>query len=256
MSARRSGAAPTLLAACAFGVSALSVAQSAARAAAPVPLPAPGMSIPAAPPSVAPSAAATSANASAASADWPAIAKWPEFMGGVWTYDQPSGTDGAHAPAQPKFREGVTAQSGSAPMCEPRGVPLDIGGAFFFTKDAVFLMTDFDYFVVRRIDMARREHGEPEPTYYGDSLGRWDGRTLIVDTTGFLPQVQIAEGYPGNSKTQLIEKFKMTAQDRIELELTVTNPELLQEPWVTTRVLTRHPGWSLHESYCITRPQG
>jgi hypothetical protein len=225
--------------------------QAANQSASSVALPAPGTSIPA----NGPAPGADAAKGVAATADWSAIAKWPDLMGGVWTNDALSG-DAAHAPAAPKFREGVTPVTGSEPsLCEPRGIPLDIGGAFFFTRDAVFLMTDFDYFVVRRIDMVRREHGEPELTYYGDSLGRWDGKTLVVDTTAFLPQVQIAEGYPGNSKTQLVEKFRMTAPDRIELETTVTNPDLLQEPWVTTRILTRHPDWTLHESYCIAHPQ-
>jgi hypothetical protein len=233
--------------------------QGVNQSSAPVALPAPGMSIPAGTSIALPATSAPSggdaAKSVAPNADWPAIAKWPDFMGGVWTNDLGS-ADTTHAPAQPKFRDGVApAASGNSSSCEPRGIPLDIGGAFFFTKDAVFLMTDFDYFVVRRIDMTRREHGEPELTYYGDSLGRWDGKTLVVDTTGFLPQVQIAEGFPGNSKTRLVEKFRMTAPDRIELEITVTNPDLLQEPWVTTRVLTRHPDWSLHESYCIAHQQ-
>jgi len=192
------------------------------------------------------------AGAAGEGSDWSAIARWPDFMGGVWDAD-------ASVQPPPRYKAGVEAAAQQAApdtgfdslgSCEPRGLPNDLGGGFFFTKGAVFLMTDLDYLVVRRIDMVRKDHGDPELTYYGDSLGHWEGKALVIDTTGFLPQVQIAPGVPGNGHTEIIERYRMSNPDRMELELTVINPDLLQQPYVTTRMLSRHPDWTVHETYC------
>lgn len=203
---------------------------------------------------------ACTANA-AENSDWSTVAKWPDFTGGVWgTGLGVVGPEEARGLPPPKFKPGVEEAANKAAAeqssslsdasCDPHGLPTDVGGEFFFTKGALFLMTDLDYLVVRRIDMVRKEHGDPELTYYGDSLGHWEGRTLVVDSTGFRPEVPIAAGVPGNSKTEVIERFKMTGPDKIELEITVVNPDLLVEPYITTRTLTRHPDWTVHETYC------
>ncbi|MGC3982918.1 MAG: hypothetical protein QM808_16830 [Steroidobacteraceae bacterium] len=194
-------------------------------------------------------------------ASWSDVAKWPDFMGGVWGSGLGAGgPDEARGLPKPKYKPGVYEaamadpsralyKAGSA-SCDPHGIPVDVGGEFFFSRGTIFLMADVDYFITRRIDMTRTEHDDPDPTYYGDSIGHWEGTTLVVDTVGFLPQVALAEGVPGKGATHVVERFRLVGTDKMELTITVTNPELLQEPWVTTRTMTRHRDWTVHEAYC------
>lgn len=203
---------------------------------------------------------AAAANRSGGAAGWAAVAQWPAFMGGVWGSGAGAGgpderSDLPQPRIRPEYQEQVRAAqkayftSGSA-SCDPHGIPVDIGGQFFFTKDAIFLMADLDYFITRHIYMDGRGHGTPDPSYYGHSIGHWEGDTLVVDTVGFLPEVVVTMGLPGQGRTHVVERFRLTGPDRMELTLTVENPAVLLAPWTTTRTLTRHPDWEIHEAYC------
>ena len=69
--------------------------------------------------------------------------------------------------------------------------------------------------------------------YLGDSRGRWDGDTLVVDTTNFHPNGNPMGGYSTLSDEQLhlIERFRRTAADTLEYQFTVDNPTMWTRPW-------------------------
>ena len=71
------------------------------------------------------------------------------------------------------------------------------------------------------------------PQYLGDSRGRWDGDTLVVETTNFHPNGNPMGGYSvlSDEKLHLIERFRRTAEDTIEYTFTVDNPTMWTKPW-------------------------
>lgn len=200
------------------------------------------------------------------SSAWNEIAKWPDFMGGVW------GGRGAGGPefsgiqsSPPPFKSGVIemalAEQKAGPetsgsrTCSPDGLPIIVGGQFFFSKDIIFLMSDLDFFVTRQIHMDRKTHDDPDPTFFGDSIGHWDGDTLVVDTVGFLPEVKLTilnfvPAVSGAGKTHIVERFRLTAPDTMEYIQTIENDAVLTKPWVIKRILPRNKDWHVMETYC------
>jgi len=72
--------------------------------------------------------------------------------------------------------------------------------------------------------------------YMGDSRGRWDGDTLVVETTNFHPKGNPMGGYNtlSDENLRLVERFRRTADDTIEYTFTVDNPTMWTKPWTAT----------------------
>ncbi len=212
--------------------------------------------------------AATSASGTVTKVDpaWQEIAKWPNFMGGVWGGRGAGGPDfGAISKNPPSLKPGVlekaqaevsagTEKNGSR-TCQPDGLPLILGGQFFFSKDIIFLMSDLDFFVTRQIHMNQKTHDDPDPTYFGHSIGHWEGDTLVVDTVGFLPDVKLTvlnfiPAVSGNGATHIVEKFRLLDQNTMEYTQIIENDEVLTKPWTLVRTLPRNASWHVVETYC------
>jgi len=69
--------------------------------------------------------------------------------------------------------------------------------------------------------------------YLGDSRGRWEGDTLVVETTNFHPNGNPMGGYNtlSDQNMRLTERFKRTAVDNIEYTFTVDDPTMWTKPW-------------------------
>jgi hypothetical protein len=72
--------------------------------------------------------------------------------------------------------------------------------------------------------------------YMGDSRGRWDGDTLVVETTNFHANGNPMGGYftLSDQNLKLIERFRRTAADTIEYTFTVDDPTMWTRPWTAT----------------------
>jgi hypothetical protein len=81
----------------------------------------------------------------------------------------------------------------------------------------------------RIIPLDGRPHLPPNVrTWNGDSLGRWEGQTLVVDTTNFSPKSH----FMGSSENlHLVERFTRVAPDEIEYVITVDDPTTWTKPW-------------------------
>jgi len=78
-----------------------------------------------------------------------------------------------------------------------------------------------------------------EPWYYGYSVGRWQGDTLVVETTGFTDlQWLDVRGSPLTSQAKVTERFRRPNFGSLEIEITVDDPKAYTKPW-TTRVYQR-----------------
>lgn len=100
---------------------------------------------------------------------------------------------------------------------------------------------------VRIIPLDGRPHsGSSIRQWMGDSRGRWDGDTLIVETTNFRPDTTFR--FPADPATlRVIERFRRVAPDAIDYQFTVENPTFYSSPWTAT--LPMRPGDGLIYEY-------
>ena len=90
-----------------------------------------------------------------------------------------------------------------------------------------------------------------EPTYYGHSIGRWEGDTLVVDTVGYNEGFWIDRGVaPHTDQLHTIEKFTRTDFNTIRYEVTIDDPGAYTKPWGGTSNLSLEAGTELFEYVC------
>jgi hypothetical protein len=106
----------------------------------------------------------------------------------------------------------------------------------------------------RVIPLDGRPHiGSAISQYMGDSRGRWDGSTLVVETTNITDEMSI--GFNGNGlrhsdAMRLTERFTRVADDTIEWEVTIDDPKTYTRPFKMALLITASPGYEVHEYAC------
>jgi hypothetical protein len=104
---------------------------------------------------------------------------------------------------------------------------------------------------VRHIHTDGRGHpADPDLTFNGDSIGHWEGDTLVVDTVGLAPQAAIAQGVTHSNGEHIVERFRLSEPDLLEVNTRVEDPAILAKPWAFTARYRRHPDWSIAEYIC------
>lgn len=84
-------------------------------------------------------------------------------------------------------------------------------------------------------------------SYMGEARGRWDGNTLVIETTNFRPETTYRNGSPA---LRLVERLTPTAPDVIEWSMTVVDPDTWTRPWTFGMRLTADPEQQLFEYAC------
>jgi hypothetical protein len=199
-------------------------------------------------------------------ADWAAVGKLPDLTG-VW--ESPTVGRGGRGPAAapppvPQLTPAYAAKKRDldarnpddteAANCLPTGMPAIMGHPypyeFLLTPGKVTIVTEA-YQQVRHIYTDGRPlPADPDPTFNGSSIGRWEGDTLVVETIGFSPLTTIVRNTPHSDKMRVVERFRLTAPDTMSVETTVIDAEALTTPWTTTRTLARHREWTIREYIC------
>src|SRR5688572_7539197 len=108
---------------------------------------------------------------------------------------------------------------------------------------------------VRHVFTDGRDHPAAEdrwPTTWGDSVGRWEGDTLVIDTVSVRnPNVYFFSSPPLSEEAHYVERIRMTGPDRIESVITIEDPVTLTGPWVVNLAYTRSKGLDrmIHDDY-------
>jgi len=84
-------------------------------------------------------------------------------------------------------------------------------------------------------------------SHMGDARGRWEGNTLVVETTNFDPRTVYQNGSP---KLTMVERYRPMAPNKIEWSLTLNDPDTWARPWTFGMTLTADPGQPLFEYAC------
>lgn len=197
---------------------------------------------------------------------WNDVAKWPDFTTGDWSSPDTVNVPGlgGMGAKSPSWTASVRAQAeaerktwpgGVWASCEPAGMPGDTGSKFFFSKDLIIISGHSDWYNPwRRVYMDGRGHpADVEPTYFGHSIGHWEGNTLVIDTVGIRAEARPSGHIQvGNDQSHVVERYRLLDADTLELQLRFENPESLTEPFNMTKTMKRHRNYDFHETYCWT----
>jgi len=119
------------------------------------------------------------------------------------------------------------------------------------SKYVALLFEQNTWFHVVYID--GRDHPKNvDPTWFGHSIGKWDGDTLIIDTLGFNGKTRLDTiGHPHYDQLHVIEKYQFKDPGHIAYEVTIDDPKTYTKPFSNSRVFTRmKPGEELIEYSC------
>lgn len=146
------------------------------------------------------------------------------------------------------------ATSGS--QCIPYGVPTMMSIAiypveFIQTPKQITIISEA-FSEVRRVYMGvpQAKAEDVAPGYYGRSVGRWDGDTLVVDTIGIKPSVSGYRGMPHSEQMRITERIRLVAPDYLHDQITIDDPVMLEKPVTYTLAYKRMPNYEMVEFVC------
>jgi hypothetical protein len=191
----------------------------------------------------------------------------PDFSG-VW--DHPYVNDMAATGRNPKVQKGAGAipytEAGKANiaaydpangdytgMCMPFGLTRSMNSPYpiqIFQNDkyVAFLFEQSTWFHIAPFKAAHAD--ELEPTWFGTSIARWDGDTLIVETKGFNGFTRLdTRGNPHSDKLQVVQTFTHIDAGHVAYTMTITDPVNYTRPWTNERTFTLSNG-NLMEYSC------
>jgi hypothetical protein len=89
------------------------------------------------------------------------------------------------------------------------------------------------------------------PLWMGDSIGHWDGDTLVVDTVNFNDKTWIDRvGHPHSDALHLVERIRRVDHSHLVDELTIEDPKAYSKPWTGHLDFVLKPTWTLGEQFC------
>jgi len=179
-------------------------------------------------------------------------------------YNDPKAGDGANPPPyNAEFsaiyrhvREGAWAGTNELDYgshCLLYGMPTVMDGGvmeFVFQPGRVYIIFE-EQGGVRRIWLDGRERPKDmERTYNGFSVGHWEGKTLVVETTYMRTDSILDLGAPHSDALRVLERISSEGEDGMKNEVTIIDPKALTRPWKNTWHYIHHPTWVMQERVC------
>jgi hypothetical protein len=184
-------------------------------------------------------------------------------LSGIWQGGGPIGDiaqglpAGSEIPLLPEARtlmESRLSKDDPEANCLPTGVPriAPYPWRIVQTRTHIFFLFEANIHSYRQIFIDGRPHPiDPDPTWYGHSIGRWDGDALVVDTVGFNDKFWFDfRGHPHTEKLHIIERYRRTSMGTLVNEITIEDPGAYSRPFTVTFTARLSPGDELIEYIC------
>jgi len=150
-------------------------------------------------------------------------------------------------PAAARQVQSIDLKSDPWKMCQPVGpfrmMAVDRAKIELVQESAWIggLFEDLTHGMMRNIYLRRGHPAKLQPTWLGDSVGRWDGDTLVVDTTGLNDQTWLNEkGAQHSPELHLVERIRLIpGGEYLEYKMTAEDPKSLAKPYSYTRYYKR-----------------
>jgi hypothetical protein len=188
-------------------------------------------------------------------------------ISGIWRvadgrYLQNIATEIGEAPFQPwaaalyKERADALGKGRPSERCIPHGIPdgmLVRNSPFKIVQTptvTVILYEEFNHY--RQIFSDGRSFPpEANPSWFGYSLGKWEGETFVVETIGFNDKSWFDDpGHPHSEALRVTERFRRLNFGRLEMQVTFDDPKAYTKPWSATIPFTLLADTELIESIC------
>jgi hypothetical protein len=131
----------------------------------------------------------------------------------------------------------------------PRGAPYP--WRMIQTPERYFILFEGNIHSYRQIFMNGKHPDDPDPTWYGHSIGSWDKDTLVVDTVGLNDKFWFDYlGHPHTEKLHTIERYTRTDLGNMTIEVTIDDPGAYAKPFTTTGRARLQPNTELIEYIC------
>ena len=180
---------------------------------------------------------------------------------GSWTYSK---TPGIAPPVAPEKE-----WNDPTLRCEPAGYPrimLQIYAPlmrFVQTSNEIIEFFEWGHTFRDIWTDGRKPLVDPEPAFYGYSVGKWEGDAFVVDSNGFTDRTWTDPlGSPHSDQMTLHEVFRRIDHDHLELVITLTDPKTYTKPWVSDTMLfdwapksPRSENEEFREDFCIYTEQ-
>jgi len=140
-------------------------------------------------------------------------------------------------------------------FCMPAGFPSGMLSAnavqFVQNKNYLVIVHEFQR-MTRIIPLDGRPHRKGlEPMYYGDSVGHWEGDTLVVDSAGFNDKVWLdVFGHPVSESLRIQERFHRRDFGHMDLQITITDPKMYSKPIAFKVTELLMPDSDIFEYFC------
>ncbi len=183
---------------------------------------------------------------------------------GIWSADRHFIFDihdalkkGEELPLQPwaenLARERMSKDDPEA-QCLPAGVPRQAPYPWRIlqTETHMFFLFEGNIHSYRQIFLDGRTHpDDPDPSWYGHSIGRLEGDTLVVDSIGFNDRFWFDfAGHPHTDQMHVVERFRRPDFDHLDYEITIDDPGAYTRPFVLEGHSTYQHGDELMEYIC------
>jgi hypothetical protein len=189
-------------------------------------------------------------------------------LSGIWRADTmrynenllPPGTQAPMLPwAAELYKHRVDTHGYDRPMtfCMPHGVPdaMTVAGLPFkilqMPGETVLLFEEFHKYRQIHTD-GRKLPVDPDPAWYGYSIGRWEGDTFVVETSGFKEGSWLDNsGHPHTEALHTTERFRRINFGRMDLQVTIDDAKAYTRPWTSdTLHFLLQPDTELLEHLC------
>ncbi len=143
--------------------------------------------------------------------------------------------------------------------CLPTGIPRIAPYPWRIVQDSahVYFLFEGNIHSFRQIFMDGRKHpDDPDPSWYGHSIGSWDGDTLVVDTIGFNDKFWFDfRGHPHTEQLHTIERYTRKDLGTLENKVTIIDPGDYSKPFTLTFTARLRPHEELMEYICQENQQ-
>jgi hypothetical protein len=181
-------------------------------------------------------------------------------ISGVWQIAkfQPALFPNGGAPLQPwaeaKFKAANLQTDDPSLACLPEGTPrvmfVPVPMEIFQVPTRVIILHEAIQ-VARQIYLNRKHRDDLYASYSGDSIGKWEGDTLVVDTISFTDKTWVDfVGLPHSEAMHLVERIRRIDHNTLVDDFTIDDPMAYTKPITAQQIYKLEPGWEIQEYVC------
>lgn len=119
------------------------------------------------------------------------------------------------------------------------------------SQDYLVIINDDESPGFHQVYLNRDHPDDPNPGWYGHNVAKWDGDTLVVDRVAFDERIWLDQaGHPHSPQLHVIERYTRPSLGRLDIEVTVEDPDVLAKPYTIKRTADLAQGYDIYEFIC------